>query len=385
MRQLMTLLGAAIVLLSGCGREAQMLEPKFHPTDNPTALSDWGLLSVGKRLTLAEGVEPYDLNTPLFTDYAHKLRTIWVPTGAAPAQYKENDVLQFPVGTVISKTFYYPRPAGDTGAFSGRVLKISAEDGRIGEALDDLSKVRLVETRLLVHRVDGWEAVSYVWNDEQTEAVLTRVGDAKRLTLVSQNPGGEMLEEQFAYIVPNVNQCKGCHAPNNTSRAISPIGPKPRHLNKNFVHDGVPVNQLSHLTTVGYAVEPTPEFLRVKNADWRDESASLDARARAYLDANCSHCHNPVGPADTSGLSLEPSTPLGAAVGLCKLPIAAGGGTGGRKVDIAPGDPDGSIVVFRMSTTDPDKMMPELGRSLAHEEGVHLITDWIDAMEGACS
>ena len=111
--------------------------------------------------------------------------------------------------------------------------------------------------------------------------------------------------------------------------------------------------------------------------------ASLDARARAYLDINCSHCHNPSGPADTSGLNLEPDA-AGPALGTCKAPIAAGGGSGGRPYGIVPGKPEESITVFRMETTDPGKMMPELGRAVSHEEGVALITAWIAQMQGEC-
>ena len=75
---------------------------------------------------------------------------------------------------------------------------------------------------------------------------------------------------------------------------------------------------------------------------------------------------------------------LGPALGLCKLPIAAGSGTGGRPFDIVPGQPDQSILLHRMETTKPSAMMPELGRSLSHEEGVALVREWISAMAGVC-
>jgi len=49
-----------------------------------------------------------------------------------------------------------------------------------------------------------------------------------------------------------------------------------------------------------------------------------------------------------------------------------------------PGDPDASILVYRMETGDPAAAMPELGRALVHEEGVALIREWIAAMRGEC-
>ena len=99
---------ALALLTAACGgREAAT--PQFIETGNPALLSAWGMMrSDGRSLVLGDGVVPYDLNTPLFSDYAHKQRTIWMPEGVS-ATYRENDVLDFPVGTVITKTFYYPR------------------------------------------------------------------------------------------------------------------------------------------------------------------------------------------------------------------------------------------------------------------------------------
>ena len=369
----------AAALVAGCSNET----PQFHAGENPQYLSAWGMFGVERGLTLGEGVTPYGLNTPLFTDYAHKLRTIWMPDGAS-ASYRANAVFDFPVGTVLTKTFYYPTENAGVG-FKGRVFKADDENGRIAAVLRNLDRIRLVETRLLIHRAEGWEAAAYVWNDEQTDAELMRIGDTQQLTLTEPSgDGGAALETEFVYVVPNVNQCAGCHAPNNTTRALSPIGPKARHLNKAFAHDGEPVNQLSHLQSIGYLAGLEPIDGAPRNADWRDASAPLNDRARSYLDINCAHCHNAVGPADTSGLLLEPDEPLGPKAGLCKLPIAAGAGAGGRRFSIVPGAPDESIFVYRLESVEPDEMMPELGRSLSHAEGVALIRDWIASMDGNC-
>ena len=283
---------------------------------------------------------------------------------------------------MISKTFYYQKPHGE---FDGRVLKKPDASGRIAPALRDLSGVRLVETRLLVRRKEGWDAATYVWDDDQDDATLKRIGDAQHLTLVAAAPEGRTTQTPFAYVVPDVNQCAGCHAQNNTSREISPIGPKLRHLNKDFAYTEGMANQLDRWREAGLLAFEGAADAAPRNADWRDETAPLGARARAYLDANCSHCHNPVGPADTSGLMLTPETPFGNAAGLCKLPVAAGAGTGGRRFDIAPGEPDSSILLFRMESTRADEMMPELGRALVHEEGAALMRKWIAAMDGDCS
>ena len=357
--------------VSACGVSSgdQTVTPVFHADGNPPLLSDWGVVSrSADNLVLGTNVVAYDLNTPLFSDYAHKLRTVWMPEGKS-ATYKETETFDFPVGTVISKTFYYPR-----GKNEGEVLK--TDQGDMPPL--DITKNRLIETRILAHRADGWVALPYVWNDDQSEATLKRTGDIKKLTFVS-NEGAQ----EFPYVVPNVNQCAGCHATNATTKKLIPIGPKARHLNKPYGGEGD--NQLNIWNSAGL-LAGLPEAIKVSKAvDWTNLDASLNSRARAYLDINCAHCHNKVGPADTSGLHFEPETETGVHLGLCKLPIAAGNGTGDRPYDIVPGDPDNSITTYRMASTKPSEMMPELGRSLAHDEGVNLIHDWIKSLEGDCS
>ena len=110
------------------------------------------------------------------------------------------------------------------------------------------------------------------------------------------------------------------------------------------------------------------------------KTGSLDARARAWLEINCAHCHNPAGPARNSGLDLLASQTNPTAYGVYKAPVAAGRGSGGREFDIVPGQPDKSIMVYRIASTDGGIMMPELGKRLVHEEGLALIREWIAAM-----
>ena len=71
-------------------------------------------------------------------------------------------------------------------------------------------------------------------------------------------------------------------------------------------------------------------------------------------------------------------------LGLCKPPVAAGQGTGDRLFDIVPGQPDQSILLYRMQSVKPNEMMPEIGRTTAHAEGVALVGSWIAAMKGQC-
>ncbi|MGE0625333.1 MAG: SO2930 family diheme c-type cytochrome [Pseudomonadales bacterium] len=362
-----SLTAAALLLaLSGCGDGGAVRF--FEPDAYPAQLSEWNLLHVeGDRLRLGDGVEAYDLNTPLFTDYAQKLRAIYLPPGTA-AQYRDTDAFEFPVGTVLVKTFFYPK-----GDEPGQVR--ASYDWAPGQTALDRSRVEILETRLLVHQAHGWDALPYVWRGD--DAVLTLAGSLSRLTL-SHDDGRS---EPLPYIVPTRNECAACHATDHTAGALEPIGPKARHLNRGYLEG--PDNQLTTMAEAGRLLE-LPAIADVPaNARLGGDGPVAD-QARAYLDVNCGHCHNPRGAADTSGLLLDAATTSTRAMGFCKPPIAAGQGTGGRTYSIVPGDPDDSIIVFRMATSDPGARMPEIGRSLVHAEGVKVVSDWIGSLTGEC-
>ena len=366
---------ALLLLLCLAGCHEGMEPVAFQADGRPPRLSDWHVVEVHDgKLLLNQGVVPYDLNTPLFTDYAHKLRTIWMPKGVA-AKYDPNDTFDFPVGTIISKTFYYPR-----GAKPGEVARTydSSKDFA-GEGLD-MAQVRLIETRILVRRASGWAAIPYVWNDAQTDAQLARTGAVVPLTLVAR----DQAREDFNYVVPDESQCASCHAQDWVTRKIHPIGPKARHINRDYRYADGDENELEHLMKVGYLTGAPKPADAPRNANWMDTHASLDARARAYLDINCGHCHNPKGAANTTALTLDVSAAEDRHIGLCKPPVAAGRGTGDHLFDIVPGKPDDSILAYRMASKDPGEMMPELGRSTVHQEGVSLIKAWIAAQPGEC-
>ncbi len=363
------LIGLLLVLtLAACSPRA--LEPRFIDEGLPQDLADWGMVGVRDgRMILAEGAQAYELNTPLFTDYAGKLRTVWMPKWQA-ATWSDDEAFDFPVGTVITKTFFY-RKAADGAVAPADGLKLS----ETGDGLD-LSTIRLVETRILVRRTGGWVALPYVWDETQRTATLKRTGQSIALTLARSGRS-----DRFTYQVPNVNQCSGCHATDHAAKALQPIGLKARHLDRDVAVAGTGFNQLARLEAIGY-LRGLPAQ-RPGGVDWLDEAQPLDARARAWLDINCAHCHSPTGPADTSGMYLTPAA-SGPRLGLCKPPIAAGQGTGGFRYGIHPGKPAESILVYRTASLDPGAMMPELGRALVQGEAVDLLRRWVAAMPGGC-
>lgn len=301
----------------------------------PQRLSEFGLLTGRYGMTPARGVMPYSLSTPLFSDYAEKYRFAYVP-GGTTIGYRADAVLEFPVGTVLIKSFGYP-----------------ADFRRPTEHL------RIIETRLLIHRASGWVALPYVWNEDGSDATLKRAG--MRIDIGWTHSDGS--QRQISYAVPNVNQCKGCH---NVDGKLTPIGPKARNLDRDFLGR-------TAITGLPAKIEAMPR--------WNDPATgSVDARARAYLDVNCAHCHNPRGPASNSGLFLDWGRNDKVALGIGKRPVAAGGGAGRLSFDIAAGHPDRSILLYRLASIEPGIAMPELGRATAHAEGLALLSEWISAM-----
>ena len=343
-------LTVGIIGVAGCG--TRPASPKVSTPESPPKLLSRYALFKGNPADQrpADGVIPYALNTPLFSDYAEKFRFVKLPA-AAPARYRESDVFDFPVGTVIAKTFAYPADARDPS--KGR---------------------RLIETRVLAREADGWVGLPYVWNDSQTDAKLEVAGGTLDVAWI-QSDGKQRANN---YIIPNMNQCKGCH---KTGEQLMPIGPKARHLNGDFAYNHGVENQLAYWSRTGALAEaPSPEKAP-RAPKWDDTtSGTLDARARAWLEINCAHCHNPDGPARNSGLNLLASNRDPVAFGIFKSPVAAGLGSGGRAFDIVPGKPDDSILAYRIASTHPGVMMPELGKRLVHDEGVALIREWIANM-----
>ena len=298
-----------------------------------------------------EGVLPYDVSAQLFSDYALKSRFIALPKDQQLV-YQKNGTFNFPQESILIKTFYYPENFRDSDQGS-----------------------RLIETRLLINTQEGWMGFPYVWNSEQTEAYLEIAG--KRLNVSFIDPSGQSIN--FEYSVPNFNQCKGCHV---NQGSMIPIGPKARLLNHDFDYDDGKMNQLEKWNMLGM-VSGLPSVSSLPyTPDYNDiERGSIEERTRALIDINCAHCHRLGAPGETSGLFLNIEETDPTRLGIHKPPVAAGRGSGNLDYTIVPQSPDQSIMIYRMESTDPGIMMPELGRKLVHKEGVELVKKWIEEME----
>lgn len=308
-------------------------------------LSDYGFFRMPmKNLMPTDSVVPYALNSALFTDYAYKKRFIKFPQGKA-ATYHATETFDFPAGTILIKNFYYPAD----------FLKPNAD-------------WRILETRLLVLEGDLWKPLTYIWNEAQTDALLDVAGKSVAVSWMHTNRE----RRSVSYAIPNQNQCKSCHMKHGQ---VMPIGPTARQLNR--VAENDTHNQLTLLKTLGKLTNLPPLGNVPQLAAYEDITQPVNARARAWLEINCAHCHRPEGPAKTSGLHLLANVTNPLEIGIGKAPVAAGKGSGGLLYDIVPGNPDQSILHFRISSNDPGVMMPELGRTVVPEEGADLIRQWI--------
>ncbi|MBL4683148.1 MAG: hypothetical protein JKY37_01050 [Nannocystaceae bacterium] len=337
-----TLVGVAV--MSACGAES-----KRDIGEIPYALlSDYEFFDGPMaQMVPAQGVLPYTVAAPLFSDNAGKGRYIVLPEGKTMT-VTEQDEWEIPQGTTIVKSFFF-----DT-------------DRRDGPSDDD---TRIVETRLLRATADGLKSHIYRWNDEQTDAEYIRAG-ADVAIPYTDAAGAEQVQD---YIIPDENACGSCHERDDVLRVL---GLSTHQLNRTV--DGGSANQIAWLSEQGAIADIDATGL----PSFPDPAGEmdLDARARAYLHGNCSHCHRPGGGGGASGLKFTAWVQDEAEFGVCKVPAAAGAGAGGNAYDIVPGHPESSIVVFRMASTDPEKKMPEVPTLLADEFGVDLITEWIAAM-----
>lgn len=308
--------------------------------ETPALLSAFGLFG-GAADKPSQSLISYTLATPLFTDYAEKQRFIYMPKGRYLNIGKNGEFI-FPIGTALVKSFGYPDATG---------------------------KLRIIETRLLLNRKNGWVALPYVWRADGKDADL-KLGGA-RMPVAFTKPGGS--RASISYAVPNKNQCKQCHS---DADAIVPIGT--RYQNMRYSSEADKRRLFDWVIKVKEGSLPLP----IADAAWNDPtSGSVEARSLAYLRINCGHCHKPTGSASNSGLFFDGKTVNPTALGIGKRPVAAGRGSGNFDFVIDPGNPERSILIYRLKSTDPGIAMPEVGRATVHKEGAELLEQWIREMK----
>ena len=296
-----------------------------------TSLSEMGVFEgTFSNLTPAPDVQLYEINSTLFTDYAAKQRLIRLPEGES-MEYAGNDFLpNFPDNTLIAKTFYY---------------NIDDRDPSLGK--------KIIETRIFL-KIDGvWEVGDYIWNDTQTDATYRETSSEENISYIDAD--GET--QNVNYVIPSKQDCATCH--NNNGNTF-PIGLKLRSMNFNPMNGTVNQNQLQAFTESGILTGlSSPSDIGLL-PDWtNDETYDIFQRARAYIDVNCAHCHQPGGEVTNFDLDFRYETPFD------NTGIYANRGE----------------IESRTQSTIPTFRMPQIGRSIVHDEAVTMLLEYLEAIE----
>ena len=162
----------------------------------------------------------FQLSSSLFVDYSEKQRLIKIPEGQTII-YLDNDLPNFPEGTIIVKTFYYYNDERDT------------TKGK-----------NLIESRLLNLKEGEWNDATYIWNQQQTDADL----NLARKDITVSNTILDGSSRTLSYRVPSQSDCIACH---QTNSEVMPIGPKIRNLNTMVEINNQSINQLTHFQSIG--------------------------------------------------------------------------------------------------------------------------------------
>lgn len=299
------------------------------------------------------GVLPYEPINTLFSDYAHKKRFVWMPNNVSATYVSDGDNLNFPIGSVLIKTFYYEN------------------------VLPNNSKLN-IETRLLIKKAEGWVFANYIWDEAQQEAVLNTTGLGYNVPVDWVEEG----EVKFVnYRIPSEMECFICH---KSFDAIIPIAPKPQNLNSIYTYaDGID-NQLQKWEEIGYiANNEIPTNIQTVPS-WKDLSQGLETRVRSYFDINCAHCHTYGGHCGARSLRLAfKQSDDDYNLGICVEPDLQIPGFDGSKL-ITPGDAENSILFFRLATNLEEYRMPMNGRSLTDDKFLPVLEEWINSLTTTC-
>ena len=373
---------AFVIALMGCGDSASNAggtgggngDDKFSA---PQFLSEWGLFENIPEQIPVQGIIPYEVTSPLFSDYATKFRFVRIPEGEQ-IQYSNIERWQNPLGALYVKTFAYPV-----------------------DVRDPESEIQLIETRIIAFNqekdvVDMW---TYVYPEDSNEdAELVVWGPTIDVDFINSQGNPVSLN----YKVPSTADCRSCHGTGERQRTL---GPSSGMLNRdhNYGSDLSPniMNQINYMENLGlFSPKPPPadsgeRTTYVTNpadpAPTPDEEdfQQLHDRVRSYFNSNCSHCHAPDGEASNKGLFLnwENMDLTNLTIqdlftwGVCKSATSAGNGTTCTQGhDIVPGNTDESLLLCRLNSVTSGERMPPLGRTVVHEEAVTLIQQWITRM-----
>ena len=329
-------------------RQSTLDSPPF-----PRRLSETGLFASVRDRSLAPGLIPYSVNSPLWSDGATKERAIAVPGVETVGFTRGSQGWNFPNGSVLVKTFLLETESGNR------------------------STRRPIETRLMTRQANEWVGYSYIWNDDETDAVLVgKDGLDREFPIPRANASDGRKVQTWHY--PSRAECMVCH-----SRATNwVLGLSEVQMNRDHDYDGVSANQLRSLERIGFFSEklPKPPEELSRMVDPADKTIDLETRARSYLAANCANCHIEAG-GGNAAVNLAFGTPRDAMRILDVSPSQETFGIKDARI-VAPGNPARSTLFHRMNHRGAGQM-PPLASTVVDRDGVELVRQWINAQQAS--
>ena len=330
------------------------LKPNVEPF--PRKLSETGIFQSVEKLLPAPGVLPYRVVAEPWMDGASAVRHVAIPGGGKVGPNPQADsprAWAFPEGTVLVRTLSLPAAL--------------VENGRPGARQN-------VETQLLHYELGSWRPYTYAWNADGTDAELIgSAGEDRTVRVPDPHRPGETLERVWRY--GGSGECTLCHnAPIGSVLGFErdqldvPIGDGSSSWLTLLASDRVIDSEASAMA------RRMPKLV-----DPHDTTQPLEERARSYLHTNCGVCHN-------SGGDTTISIFFRRELSFSDLKVARRPGVGDFGVDrpwiLRPGDPFGSVMLYRMNKLGYARM-PHVGSRSVDSKGVALIEDWISSLKPA--
>jgi len=309
----------------------------------PATLAETGAFADLRTLAPHPGIVPYEVNLSFWSDGAAKHRWFCVPDTNRFLTFATNGAFGSPAGTVWVKHFDLELNPGVPAS------------------------TRRLETRFLVRNSTGVHGFTYRWDSALNATLVPEEGFDE---VFERTVNGVSVNQTWRY--PSRAECLACHTPQaghslsfNAGQLHSPTDPvdSPRRL--------------AALVSAGY-FRPSPESLRsLKTAiSPANEWASLEWRARSWLDVNCSSCHRAGG---TGGgyFDIRLTTPT-ELTGLVNGPLSDNRGEEANRV-VVPGDLSHSMLWQRLQRRGSSQM-PPLATTVVDPAGVELIRQWIEQL-----
>jgi putative heme-binding domain-containing protein len=317
--------------------------PRFgEESDFPRRLSKTGLFRDVSTLAPAAGVVPYSLIAEPWLQGARARRFVALPGESSISGGRNRGGWSYPPGSVFVRSLAIP-PGGD-----------SQND-------DDVASARNIETQILHYDGQQWRPYTYVWNEEQTDALLAPPeGAQQKLNIDGQ---------EWTWRIHSRTECSTCH----TQPAGSTLGFFPQNLRSRSPSGAG--DQLAELVAIGiFAAKFSDRDLTPPVCDPYDTRSDLEVRARSYLMVNCAHCHRREA-GGNAAIEFPIEKPLEATNAINAVPTQGTFGIPHARI-IAPQDPSRSVLFYRMATVGPGHM-PHLGVRRIDAAGLRLIHDWI--------